>query len=71
MKFTDESIKKYSLIKSDDKKPCCKCGEPTEYIEFCYELRLCSKECLQEINDEFYARFEGVKRKKRYTRKIV
>ena len=59
MKFTDESLKKYSLIKSEDKKPCAKCGELTEFVEYCYELRLCSEECLQEINNEFYARFGG------------
>lgn len=50
-KFTDNDMNNYCLIKSKEGvKPCFICKEPTEYIEYCCEGRLCSTEC----HDNFY-----------------
>ena len=52
-KFSDNSMKAYSLIKSDTKEECHVCGEHTEYIDYCYEVRLCSTECLHKMNNYY------------------
>jgi hypothetical protein len=41
------------LIKVDDLKPCNVCKEPTQYIEYCYEVRCCSEECLKILDDDY------------------
>ena len=51
MKFTDKDLKTKSLIKSKEKKPCLICKQPTEYIDWCSEYRLCSTECEQKFYD--------------------
>jgi hypothetical protein len=49
-KFKDEDMKNHSLIKSEELQGCMICGEPTPYIEYICEGRLCSEEC----QDAFY-----------------
>ena len=44
-KFSDEDMKKYTLIKSEDKKGCLMCYNHTEYIDYICEGRMCSTEC--------------------------
>lgn len=45
------------MIRGGDMKPCIVCGCPTEFIEINYEARLCSEECMAEMdrcaNEEF------------------
>jgi hypothetical protein len=49
-KFTDKDMANHSLIKSKELQGCMMCKEPTPYIEFICEGRLCSEEC----QDAFY-----------------
>lgn len=49
-KFTDEDMKKYCLIKSDEEGACMMCMDITPYIDYTCEVRFCSKEC----SDDFY-----------------
>lgn len=51
-KFTDLNINGYTVMKVDDSKPCIECGELTEYIDYCYECRVCSKECDDKITED-------------------
>jgi len=44
-RFTDEDMKKYTLIKTKDKKGCTMCYNHTEYIDYICEGRMCSTEC--------------------------
>ena len=44
-KFTDEDIKRYTLIKAENKKGCLMCYNQTEYIDYICEGRMCSTEC--------------------------
>lgn len=55
MKFNDTHLVNYTLIKDRDgiKKPCMICKEPTEYIDFCYEGRICSTECLDKMDESY------------------
>ena len=50
MKFTDNDMCNYNLMKSEADKPCLICGDDTKYIEYCSEGRMCSKLC----HDKFY-----------------
>lgn len=50
MKFSEKDLKKYTLIVSEEEKPCMMCKENTKYIDYCCEGRLCSSEC----SDKFY-----------------
>ena len=38
------------MIRGGDMKPCIVCGRPTEFIEINYEGRLCSEECVAEMD---------------------
>jgi hypothetical protein len=51
--FTDDDMKKFSLIKGEELKPCMICKELTPYIEVCAEARMCSKECYDEFYDQY------------------
>lgn len=46
-----------NMIRGHYEKPCIICGSPTEFIEINYEARLCSEECVAEMdrraNDAF------------------
>ena len=53
MKFEIKDLDKHNLIICDDKKPCNICKESTEYIEYCYEVRCCSEECLKELDNKY------------------
>jgi len=44
-KFTDGDMKRYTLIKSKDKKGCTMCYNQTEYIDYICESRMCSAKC--------------------------
>ena len=49
MKFKESDMKKYSLIKSEEKKPCMICKEETIFIDYCCEGMLCSSECSEKF----------------------
>lgn len=51
-KFTDSNIGNYTIIKASNLRPCVKCGELTEYIDYCYEARICSKECEDKLTKD-------------------
>ena len=53
MKFTDKDLNTKNLIKCDDLEPCNVCKEPTKYIEYCYEVRCCSEECVKKLDDDY------------------
>lgn len=38
------------MMRGRTMKPCIICGNPTEYIEINYEARLCSEECVFEMD---------------------
>lgn len=38
------------IICGRDMKPCVVCGHHTEFIEINYEVRLCSEECVSEMD---------------------
>jgi hypothetical protein len=52
MKFEKENLDK-SIMKGKIKLPCSVCGEPTEYIDFCYEARCCSTECQSKMDEDY------------------
>lgn len=62
MKFKQENIKQ-SIMKGKLKLPCFSCGEPTEYIDFCYEVRCCSTECQNKLNEEYLDMLKKSKRR--------
>ena len=43
-KFTDEDMKKYTLMKVNDKKGCTMCYNQTEHIDYICEDRMCGTE---------------------------
>lgn len=42
------------IIRGSKEIPCHQCGELTEYIEINYQGALCSEECLDEMDDEYF-----------------
>ena len=52
MKFNDNNIKNYNIMKADNFKPCVECGEMTQYMDYIYECRMCSEECLEKTNEK-------------------
>lgn len=50
MKFEElTDLNKTTLMKVDTIFPCEVCGKPTQFIDYCYEMRLCSSECEDEF----------------------
>lgn len=43
-----------NCIVADNPRPCAKCGEMTNYVEYCVEMPLCSKECIDTFYSEIY-----------------
>lgn len=50
-KYNDDNIKENTIMKVDNFKPCTECGEPTRYIDYIYECRVCSEECNNIITE--------------------
>ena len=50
-KYNDDNMKNNTIMKVDNFKPCVECGEPTQYIDYCYECRVCSEECDNVITE--------------------
>lgn len=53
-KYPDMKPKKTyeSMLCCEDTAPCKVCGSPTHFIDYCYEMRVCSEECLKKLDDE-------------------
>ena len=51
-KFNESNMKDYNIMKADNFKPCVECGEMTQYMDYIYECRMCSEECLEKTNEE-------------------
>lgn len=47
-----------NVIRGVLKKPCCVCGEATEFVEINYEARFCSEECLAQMDERSDALFK-------------
>ena len=39
-----------NMIRGRDMLPCIICGDDTEFVEINYEARLCSEECVAEMD---------------------
>ena len=58
MKFEDKYTnakphKTYeSMLCCDNTAPCEVCGFRTHFIDYCYEMRVCSEECLSKLDTE-------------------
>ena len=48
-KFKHTDIVDKLLFISVEKKPCITCGEPTEYIDYFSNGRICSDECMRNF----------------------
>lgn len=44
------------ILRGRDSKPCEVCGEPTEFLDICYESRICSDECQKKLDYEINCR---------------
>ena len=53
MKFTDKDLEIYSLIKAEELESCHICKESTQYIDYNYEVRCCSNECLDKLDNQY------------------
>ena len=42
-----------NYIISNNIRPCCVCGRPTNFVEVNYESFVCSKECEVELDKEY------------------
>lgn len=52
MKFDKvENYRDYGVIKAENKEQCVVCGEETNFIDYCFEARLCSEECQDKLID--------------------
>lgn len=52
MKFDNiENYREHCVIKVDEPQPCEVCGYLTQFIDYCFEKRLCSEECQLELTD--------------------
>lgn len=40
----------------DNTAPCAVCGKPTTYIDYCAEVRFCSKTCQNAFFDEIFGK---------------
>ena len=43
------------ILRGRDSRPCVICGEPTEFLDVCYESRICSDECQYKMDSEMNA----------------
>ena len=44
------------ILRGRDAQPCVVCGEPTEFLDICYESRICSDECQHKMDSEINLR---------------
>ena len=52
MKFNENNMKDYNIMKANDFKRCGECGEKTQYMDYIYECRMCSEESLEKTNEK-------------------
>lgn len=46
----DKEAFQSAILISDEEKPCTMCGEMTRYIDYFSEGRMCSEECMSELD---------------------
>ena len=51
-KYNDNDLRNDTLIKSKEMKECIVCGQPTYYIDYICEGRICSNECSEKFYNE-------------------
>lgn len=49
MGLQNEGSKAGDCIIAENEAPCVVCGKPTKLIEYCFECRLCSEECIHRF----------------------
>lgn len=49
--FSEEELRKFSIIKGEKEEPCIFCKTPTKYIEWCAEAAVCSPKCYKKLSD--------------------
>lgn len=61
MKFRDKypdakyaDTVEYSIMKGSKKDNCYICGALTDFIDMDFECPICSEECMDKINEEFF-----------------
>lgn len=42
-------------IKTGNQRPCKVCGRLTSYVEYCFEMPLCSNECISKLYEELFS----------------
>lgn len=48
--------KDFSVFRSKESSPCFVCGEPTHWVDLCYEAPLCSTACDYIIGEIIFAK---------------
>lgn len=49
LNWSEETAREHCLIEADNNEACWICNEPTRYIEYCAEVRICSDRCMEEL----------------------
>ena len=42
------------MMYTDKESPCYICGQPTHYVDICYEARFCSTECMEKFEKDLW-----------------
>lgn len=50
-KFNNVNVEGYTVVKVETEQPCIVCKDKTNYIDYCLESRVCSKECYKELTE--------------------
>lgn len=48
-KFDNINSERYTVVKVETEQPCMICKDKTNYIDYCLEVRVCSKECYEKL----------------------
>lgn len=47
-----------NVILGREKAPCAVCGKETEFVEINYECHICSTECLNKMDEDYFKALE-------------
>ena len=59
----NNNAKEGTIFLVEDYKPCCVCEKPTNRVDYCYEARICSREC-EDVLDKEWMKQENCEEKK-------
>lgn len=60
LNLTDDELRGRSMLEGNNEEECFLCGQPSKYIDYCYEARICSEECQKTMNDDYERWLEKV-----------